>query len=118
MHQNTEMFVERRSLDIGALVHLITDLHADVKELDKKLIQHMNDETSVLAAEVASLMAKAFPEGDPDGHRRHHELVIEQAENRAKFWSKMTFELAKWGLVGFLGWLVLLVWQALVKGPR
>jgi hypothetical protein len=110
--------IERRALDVGAILQLITDMHSDVKELDKRLLQHMDDETKTLAKEVAELMGKAFPEGDPDGHRRHHELVIAKAEKQAAFWDRMLFELCRWGLIGFVGWAVIAVWKAFLQGPH
>lgn len=70
-----------------------------------------------LSKKIDALMA-AFPGDDPGGHRRYHEVVIKRAEARAMLFEKLRFELVKWGLLGFLGWLVLIAWQAILKGPR
>jgi hypothetical protein len=110
--------VERRSepRDVAAVLTLVTEVHRDVKDLSARLTVHMTDETMELAEEIATLMRKAFPEGDPDGHRRHHELVIKQAEARAAFWQKMSFEISRWGLIGFLGWAAIALWKSFLVG--
>lgn len=61
---------------------------------------------------------KGFPNDDPKSHREYHELRIEQTRNKAEFWSKMTFELSKWGLVGFIGWALVSLWQTFIHGPK
>lgn len=117
-------FPERRS-ETSALLALLQTVHDDVKamhqnyvDLDHKLTQHMADETMELATEIAKVMSDAFPEGDPKGHRRHHEAVIAKAEARAAFWKKLLEEISKYGLIGFLGWLVTLAWSGFVQGPH
>lgn len=111
--------------DETPLVLLLQLVHDDVKQvkthvssLDTKLSNHMTDETLTLAEEIASLMNKAFPEGDPLGHRKHHEAVIKAAEARAAFWEKMLSEVTSKGLIGILTLAVLWVWTGLLKGPR
>lgn len=96
----------------------VKDLHDKINELDGRLSRHMTDETMELAAEITRLMADAFPEGDPKGHRKHHEAVIAKAEARAAFWRKMVEELTKYGLIGFLVWLATSAWQAFLQGPH
>jgi hypothetical protein len=59
-----------------------------------------------------------FPGGDPEGHRRYHDAVIKKAESRAAFFEKLHYELAKYGLIGFCGWLFYAAWTALLKGPK
>lgn len=59
-----------------------------------------------------------FPDGDPDGHRRYHEAMIERAKAGTEFRRKLLFELTKWGLLGFTGWLCLSLWQAFLRGPK
>jgi hypothetical protein len=99
-----------------SIIQLVTEIHKDVKDLDRKLTEHMTSETTELAEEIAKLMAAAFPIGDPDGHRKHHELVIKQAEARTAFWEKMRFEISRWGLLGFLGWGLVVMWKAFLEG--
>jgi hypothetical protein len=43
-------------------------------------------------------LAKGFPEGDPEGHRRFHEVLIERATARTRFYEELRTELAKRGL--------------------
>ena len=100
---------------ILALVHQI---HDKVELLNMKLEQHMNDETTSLAAEIKRLMERAFPDGDPDGHKAAHDAWIKKTEERAEFYKKMTFELSKGGLVVFAGWALLALWRAFLSGPK
>lgn len=60
----------------------------------------------------------AFPADDPAGHRAYHDEVINIARARKEFWQKLLFELAKWGLLGFLGWMLIAGWRDFLKGPQ
>ncbi|MGB4817556.1 MAG: hypothetical protein WBP33_00455, partial [Saprospiraceae bacterium] len=60
----------------------------------------------------------AFPRGDPDAHRLHHELAIRKAEASASFWQTLATELAKYGLIGFIGWAGYALWKAFLAGPK
>jgi len=106
-------FTER--LDHDAIIMLLKVVHDKIETMDTKLTQHIHDETLSLAEEIASLMIKSFPEGDPDGHRKYHELSLKRAKASADFWEKMRFEISKWGLIGFTGWFIgmiaLSVWK-------
>ena len=104
--------------NLGSLHSDVRTLNSDVNGLNGRLSAHMLDETHDLAEEVSKLMVSAFPDGDPDGHRRHHEAVLAKAEARAAFWKKMFFELCKYGLIGFMGWLALTAWNAFLQGPH
>lgn len=107
---------DRRKSDHAAVINLVTEVHRDVKDLHARLTQHMTNETLELAEAITLLTRNAFPQGDPDGHRRHHELVIKQAEDKAQFWEKMKFELIRWGLIGFLGWAAVAMWRSFLLG--
>ena len=102
----------RKDSPMPVLLELVKKVHESQKELDRKLTKHMTEETDELAKAITKLMAEAFPEGDPGGHRRHHELVIQQAEERAKFWHEMRLAAAKWAGIGLLGFLATAVWVA------
>lgn len=115
---------ERRA-ETSVMLALVQTVHDDVKklqqnhvDLDHKLTQHMTEGTMELAREISKMMVDAFPEGDPKGHRKHHEAVIAKAEARAAFWKKMLEEISKYGLLGFLGWLVTLAWSGFIQGPH
>lgn len=119
-----EHLPERRT-ETSVLLALVQNVHEDiktvhrnVKSLDSRLSKHMTEETMELAQEISKLMAAAFPEGDPSGHRKHHEAVIANAEARAAFWRKMLDEITKWGLFGVLGWLASVAWSAFLQGPH
>ena len=92
-------------------------------------LTHIEQQLSSLTASIVSYMDKqtdiavAFPKhpdtGEPDyaGHCSAHDQFIAESKARTEFWKKMRFELVKWGLLGFLGWLLIQVlWPALVKG--
>lgn len=108
--------VERRSNDSMVIV-LMQQVHEKIEAMDKKLTQHMVDETSVLAEEIAKLMNNAFPGSDPMGHRKAHEAQMEAIADRAAFWKMLRNEIAKYGIVGLLGWITYSLWMALLRGP-
>lgn len=70
--------------------------------------------------ELLTAYGGAFPQtplGGPDlvGHRGYHDDIIETLRARREFWQKMSFELTKWGLIGFLGWFtVVVLWPATI----
>ena len=103
-------------VDRDAIIFLLQVVHDKIEAMDTKLSQHIHDETLVLAEEIAHLMNKSFPHGDSEGHRAYHEASIKRAEANAEFWSKMRFEISKWGLIGFSGWFIGMVavsiWKA------
>jgi len=109
---------ERRRPHEPTMVELLTFLNKQVSEMREELSAHMRDETAELTKSVTMMMHEAFPEGDPTGHRKHHEAVIKKAEASAKFWTDMASSTAKWGIFGFLTWLVYAAWVAFLKGPQ
>jgi len=118
-----ENLPERRT-ETTVLLSLVKNVHDDIKTLhtrfellDGKLSQHMTEETMELAQEIVKLTMAAFPEGDPNGHRKHHEAEIARVEARAEFWKKMVFEISKAGLFGLLCWLAIAAWSAFLQGP-
>ena len=108
---------ERRAND-SLMVLLMQQIHQKVEDMDKKLSQHMSEETLLLAEEIAKLINKAFPGEDPLGHRTYHETQMQAAADRAAFWKAMRIEISKWGIIGLLGWLVYAAWISFLKGPR
>jgi len=108
----------RKDSPMPVLLELVRQVHESQKNLDKRLTRHMTDETNELALAVSKLMREAFPEGDPEGHRRHHELVIKQAEEKAKFWQEMRVAGAKWLGLGVLTFLAGAAWTAFLNGPH
>lgn len=96
------------------LVAVVQQIHENVSSLREELTEGLAAQTQ----DLQNVLQQAFPEGDADGHRRHHEAVIKAAEERARFWATMRTELAKWGLFGFLGWAAVSLWQTFLQGPH
>ena len=105
-----------RRKDDAVLLH-IQELQATTKELAAKMAYHHAVFREEVEKSVERVYVSAFPDGDPDGHRRHHELVIKREEERVLFWTTMKNELAKWGLIGFVGWAIYYLWIGFLKGP-
>jgi hypothetical protein len=61
--------------------------------------------------ELRAEMNKGFANDDPDGHRRHHELLIEREAQRVKLRNAI-IEKTLSGLVWmFLCWIGIAIWQ-------
>lgn len=106
------------------MLQLLQAIHEDLQEVkttQKKmgdtLTDHINTEPQEWAEQLSMMMKSAFPNGDPDGHRKAHEDDMAAIAARADFWRKMLFEVTKYGLFGVLGWLAYTVWAAFVQGP-
>lgn len=67
---------------------------------------------------ISEVMEAAYPDGDADGHRHAHEAWIKKTEENAAFWKKMREELTKYGLVAFLGFAAVALWQSFLQGPH
>lgn len=91
----------------------LDDLNEAVRDTANELRAHADGETARIAA-----IAAGFPDGDPDGHRRYHEAEIKRIEARAEFWSKLRLSVTQWGLVGFIGWVLVSLWHEFLKGPK
>lgn len=99
---------------------MLAELLTIVREIEGVLKSHMHDNEMNQQALVERLehIATGFPGNDPEGHRIFHEAYIRKLEERAAFWRKMTFELSKYGLMGFLGWAAYALWKAFLMGPK
>ena len=122
MTESADQLAERRASSelLLTLVRQVltnqSNLADSQNKLDTKLTTHMLDETKEIGEAMAKVL-KAFPGDDPDGHRRHHEAVIREAEAKAAFWEKMKYELVRWGLIAFLGWAAYSLWHTFLQGP-
>ena len=81
----------------------------DANELHNKLrcdYTPLDTECPAIGEVVRSIdqLIQAFPAGGYAGLRLYHEELIATMKARREFWQKLTFELAKFGLVGFIGW--------------
>lgn len=134
----------RRMTDtnLEIIAHKLSRIAADltqVKEDNAKAIEHLEQsmrythatlseatERAAKAAEIAKesvkevveeAMANAFPDGDVNGHRAAHEAWIKKVDESAAFWREMREELTKYGLIAFLGFVVVAAWQSFLQGP-
>jgi hypothetical protein len=101
---NVEELERMRLLDVQ-----IEDLRTQMSSIVTLMKTYMDTHNHVL---------NAFPAGDIAGHKAAHEAWIKESERRAVFWMDMRNSLAKWGLIGFTGWLLLQVWTGALKGPQ
>lgn len=108
---------ERRA-DTAAVLVLVQHTHDDVKSMRKELADHVVKETSMIALALADIMKRAFPDGDADRHRQAHETALKLVQARTDFYYRLAFELAKWTLLGFAGWLLIYAWKAFLQGPK
>jgi len=95
------------------LLEMVRQIRDAQIALDKKLTDHMTQETDELAQAVKKLLTDSFPEGDPTGHRKYHEASIAKAESEAKFWQELRLAAGKWIGLGVLGFLATAVWVAI-----
>lgn len=98
---------------VSRMANDLDKITASLSAMEASMLAHMSERERI----IADLLAKAFPDGDPDGHRRYHEASIKQAEARAKMWADVQVSTAKWGIVGVLGWMVFSLWTAFLQGP-
>jgi len=112
----------------GAVEGSLSELHRRLESVEEvqQLIHAIYESTNATKSELSNLMLgfstfaakqasieKGFPDGDPDGHRRHHEALIRKAIARAAFWEKLLAELSKWGIIGVIGFVGTAIWIAI-----
>ncbi|MFM0552343.1 hypothetical protein P0D69_15420 [Paraburkholderia sediminicola] len=96
---------------MAAILSLKEDL--DQRHGENLTAQAVTDAKVVEAIRGIDELCKAFPDGDPDGHRRYHEAIIKKNEACEKFYQELTSHLVKggaWALIVFLAWAS---WQAI-----
>ena len=103
---------------IHELTAAVSDLRREVKDAKATFTYHHATYVEATEKAITKAMTAAFPDGDPEGHRRHHEAVIRAAEEKAEFWSTMRKEVGKWGLISVIGFLALAAWNAFLQGPH
>lgn len=106
---------------------VLAEVLAMVTEVNGILKSHMHDHDTNHAALETKLTkmhdeitgaTSGFPGQDPDAHRAWHEAEMQRIKDRAEFWKKMTYELSRYGLLGFLGWAGYALWKAFLMGPK
>lgn len=68
-------------------------------------------------ASIAQIQ-EGFPNKDMHGHAAYHTDIISIMAERKAFWKKMRETISIWGLVGVIGWLSVVVWNAFLQGPH
>jgi len=97
--------IERMRLIDGRIDDLQTRLTSIVTLIDKYMETHNH-------------VLNAFPAGDIIGHKESHEAWLSEVKKRAEFWDKMKLELSKWGLLLFVGWAGMSLWNSFIHGPK
>lgn len=99
------------------MLELIRQMFVELKQMRSDLHVHIKDETMVLK--------HAFPYDNPDLHRRMHEDQLrlaeartKKAESQAAMWYNSKTALIVAGVLGLGGFLLNLVWEAILKGPK
>jgi len=101
-----------------AILKLVTEIHKDVREVDRKLTEHIADETTSAANLIEEFKKNAFVDGDAARHKQMQITALEKAEASSKFYHDIAASVAKWGLIGLFGFIVFAVWRAVLEGPK
>jgi hypothetical protein len=83
--------------------------HRFFEQLQDIFEKHKRESDEALKNTIAEIkrdLAVAFPDGDMKGHCDYHREIIEQVKARKDFWQKMRYEIYRWGLLGFVLWLL------------
>lgn len=106
-----------QDMTVEEFMQLLKDLQRQYLEPQIKVI--VQGEIADMRADILAGYPKD-KDGNPDvsGHRYYHESLMENEKNKAEFWRKLTFELSKWGLICFAGWILIELWQAFLRGPK
>lgn len=78
-----------------ALAQFLTEL----RDTQRDIIQRLDS------------IARGFPAGDYEGHRRYHEAVIERMELRNKLVRSALEKVVQAGALSAFGWLAVAMWQ-------
>ena len=87
-------------------------VRSEITEIKHTLLDHIKDE--------AAICQSAFPDGDPDGHRRMHEAEIKRKEAEAEVWlaaKKKIIEMTVIGLISGFSILIVFYWKGNVAVP-
>lgn len=101
------------------MLTLLQNIHDDVKRMDERLESHIDEEEELMerhTAEIVALQA-AFPRGDMAGHQLYHASIIQRNDWISQVCKDITKEIAKYGLIGALGWLAYHAWVDFLAGP-
>lgn len=79
-----------------------------------RMIMHFD----VKFGQLHRLVADAFPDGDPHGHRMFHERQIKDAEGWHAIKRELITKVATGGVWVAAGWLLLAAWQAFKESVK
>jgi len=102
---------ERRASCITPATSFEQYLHSQLERQAEIYSQHL--EASV--ARIEALVKSTVPDGDLDGHRRTHELWIEEAERKKKFRDAVIEKTLSSLIWAGLALMVSLIWSGLFK---
>jgi len=103
---------------MDAILKLVTEIHRDVREVDRKLTAHIEDETASASRMIQELREHAFVDGDTEKHRQMQQIALAKAEENNRLRHEFGNAIVKWGVAGALGFIVYALWTALLKGPK
>lgn len=83
-------------------------------KFEDKLMLHLDAKF----AQMHKLIADAFPNGDPHGHRAYHELQIRQADGWDRIKGEVISKVVTGGVWVGLGWLCFAIWQAFKESVK
>lgn len=95
------------SEDANKIIMAIRETSSD----NQRQIQAVLARLERLDADVERVK-NAFPDSDPDGHRRYHETVIEWRELRNQMVKSALIQAAKVGGFAGFGWVMYALWVA------
>lgn len=84
--------------------------------IEEKL-HHLTDSVTAFMGR-SEVLWNAFPGQDPEGHRKAHEDWLAESREKKEFYAMLKKELAKYGLLGLIGWLFFWAWYGFLQGPK
>jgi hypothetical protein len=109
---------KRRTSDHAGDPYKYADSKIEILEMD---IAQKFDSISIHCKRIEAMInryASGFPDDDPEGHRKAHESLIRRNERISALCDKLLFEIAKWGLLGLLGWVIYAMGHEIVSTFR
>ncbi|MFZ2287604.1 MAG: hypothetical protein WAV93_11515 [Bacteroidales bacterium] len=93
---------ERRSED-REVIELVREMFVVVRQMRQELAARILTEDHIVA--------QAFPNGNIHDHSAWHSATTQKEKAKAAFWDDMAKSVAKWGLLGTLGFLAVAAWE-------
>lgn len=107
---------------VAAMAQDISSLHGKIDNIDtkqsvtdRKLDDHMRDETDQFKTMVKDIVRELVPDGDIRGHHDAHQAMIAKAQAEATFYNRLKADLASKGLWGLILVLGAVLWYAAKK---